>query len=139
MLSMLRLRRVTALVTTLLLAHLVWVGSGFACVVPATGHSAVAVMAGMDMSGDMPTADMVGMDMSATQHPGGESGPDHAPCTFPWAPDGCQSMAPCAPTALSSHAEALRVLHAVPSPVASLDVRTPPSVKSPPELPPPRA
>jgi hypothetical protein len=104
------------------------------------GHSAITAVASMDMPGDMPMADMPGMDMSgAQQQPGGESGHDHAPCTFPWAPDGCQSMAPCAPTALTSHAEALRVLHAVPSPVASLDVRTPASIKSPPELPPPRA
>ena len=135
--TMPRLTRITALFVSLLLAHLVWVGSGFACVMPGMGQSESAAMSGMDMRG----VDMAGMDMPshAEQHQSATPAHDHVPCKFPWAPDGCQSMAPCAPVALTSHAQSLRAPDSVPTSVASLVVLTPPSQVRPPELPPPRA
>ncbi len=94
-------------------------------------------MADMNMS----RMDMPGMEMpSGPQQPaGGAPEHDHAPCKFPWAPDGCQSMTPCAPLALTSYTQSLRAPDDVPSTVAPLVVLTPPSQVRPPELPPPRA
>ncbi len=93
------------------------------------------------MSGDMAGMDMPEMDMAGTgqKQSGKESEHHHAPCDFPWAPEGCQSMAPCAPIALASITEPLRTPDAMPSSVAPAGVLTPPSIKLPPELPPPRA
>lgn len=129
--------RLTALLVSLLFAHLMWIGSGFACVMPGTGHSEGAAMAGMSMPG----MDVADTDVPSTaQHaPDGAPQHDHAPCKFPWAPDGCQSMTPCAPLALTSHTQSLRALDAIPSSVASLLVLAPPSQVRAPELPPPKA
>ncbi len=139
-------RRITALVMSLLLAHLAWVGSGFACDMTTMAHSGSDAIAAMDMSDDMAGMDMTGMDMagmdmSGTTKPlsGSESEHHHAPCDFPWAPEGCQSMAPCAPIALAAVTELFARPDAKQSSVAALGVLTPPSIKRPPELPPPRA
>ncbi len=120
---------------TVLVAHLAWVGSGFAC--DMTGGAA---MAAPDMMADMSGMSMPGMDMTGMtqEKSGGESG-HHAPCDFPWVPEGCQSMTPCAPIALASASELLRAPDAMPSSIADLAVLTRPSIKLPPELPPPRA
>ncbi len=60
------------------------------------------------------------------------------PCPLPWAPDGCQTMAPCPVVALA----AILKLPALPSRVevspARLAVRTPPSRTRAPESPPPK-
>ena len=105
----------------LFLLQLVFVGSGYVCAMPHAG----------DTGGQM-----AGMAMHTDHH----APPDkQAPCRFPWAPDGCQSMAPCAPAALTSPTQ---VLSPAPQPVTivpALTVLTPPSQTSPPELPPPRA
>jgi hypothetical protein len=61
------------------------------------------------------------------------------PCRFPWAPDGCQSMVPCAPAALASSPAALNRGGPVPERIAVGVSLTPASVTTPPELPPPRA
>lgn len=138
-----RTRRLTALLVSFFLAHAMWAGSGFVCGMPAMGHT---VMTGMDMSSaDMAGMDMSGMHMSATpgqrssSDQGGAPKHDHAPCELPWAPNGCQSLSPCAPLALASNAEQPRVPDNVPLSVAPLTVLTPPSQARPPELPPPRA
>jgi len=62
-----------------------------------------------------------------------------APCKFPWAPDGCQSMVPCASAALASSAAAINRGRPLPQRVASVAAVAPLSVTTPPELPPPRA
>lgn len=130
-------RRVTALLVTFLLIHLTWVGSGFACVMPAMAHTP-AVTA---VQHAPPSADMAGMHMDGASVETSPSTPAHhdLPCRFPWAPDGCQSIAPCAPLAVASAVADTRVPHETPSAVAPQLVLTPPSRTTPPELPPPRA
>lgn len=128
-------RRLTAFALTLLLAQAAWVGSGFACALPAMGNAA-AVRA----SGEPSAAALAGM----TSAPAGrqfERAPayDHAPCPLPWAPDGCRSMTMCAPLALAAHDALLRAPDGVPASIAVLAVLTPPSEVRAPELPPPRA
>jgi hypothetical protein len=121
-----RLLRPLCAILMVVLLQLLLVESGYACL--ATGAAA----------GDNT---MAGMAMPA---PGsGNSAPaEHgspAPCRFPWAPNGCQTMAPCAPSVLAVGAMALPlpdVPHGTPvtrEPLAHV------SVSQPPELPPPRA
>jgi hypothetical protein len=130
-----RTQRICAFVTSLLFAHLLWAGSGFACTMPSAEHGAGASMAGMEMPGDMAS-----MDMGGTVRGQGDAAEHHhAPCESPSTSDDCQTMTPCAPLALASAEESLRTPHAVPSSVAPLVVLTPPSLASPPESPPPRA
>jgi hypothetical protein len=146
----LRIRRLTALLASFLLVHLLWAGSGFACGMPGDAQASAA-MAGMEMPGvEMPGMNMPGMDMSGTDMPRGPSPADampgdggsehhHAPCDLPWVPDGCQSMTPCAPLALTAHAEAFAP-PAVPfASITPLVVLAPPSRALTPESPPPRA
>ena len=130
-------RRVTAFFMTVLFAHVLWVGSGFACVMPETGHSSSSPMATMGMY----DPSMAGMDMpdAAGHSPGGEPAHDHAPCKLPWAPDGCSSMTPCAPIALASPTEPLGSPEIILPSIARLAVLTPPSQVRTPDLPPPRA
>jgi hypothetical protein len=133
------IRRLTAVLASLLYAQVLWAGSGFACAMasmPAAAHYPAASMAGMDMS-----ADMTGMEMpgASAQQSGEGTTHHHTPCESPSAPADCESMMPCAPLALASVEELPRAPHGVPSAVAPLTVLTPPSQVSPPELPPPRA
>lgn len=134
-----RYYRVTALVMSFSLANLAWVGSGFAC--DMTSPAGGVAMAGMDMAGNMAGMDMAGMDMTGTTktQSGEEPAHQHAPCDLPWAPGGCQSMAPCAPIALASIADPLRASATIPVAITALVVLTPPSIDLLPELPPPRA
>jgi hypothetical protein len=131
-----RARRISALLTSLLFAQLLWAGSGFACGMPGAAHAAGAAMAGMDMSGDM-----AGMDMSGMTAPeqGDLPAHHHTSCDTPAAPDDCQSMAPCAQAALASSADVSRTPDGLPTAVRPVSVLTPPSLVSPPESPPPRA
>jgi hypothetical protein len=115
-----RRRRWFATLAALFLLQLVFVESGYACAMPTMG-----------------TTPMAGMTMPA--HPGHEIPTDgHKPCRFPWAPDGCQSMAPCAPAALATASVTLAAAPQLVAVVPALIVRTPPSETPPPELPPPR-
>ena len=122
-----RLARPIAFLLTLVLLQLVLVESGYACRAPAGGSM----------------SEMAGMQMPA--------GPDHSssaprqqdhqdtPCRFPWAPTGCQTMAPCAPAALAvASADVVSGPQERTSP-ESLIVLAPPALTSAPELPPPRA
>lgn len=142
---MARIRRITALVVSLLLAQLLLVESGFACQMPNMERDATSAvvsagdMAGMDMSSmDMSSMDMSGMDMPGDAHDTDGSS-DEAPCRFPWAPAGCHSMAPCGPAALAVLTPALTLPKATPVAVLALTVLAPPSQARAPELPPPRA
>jgi hypothetical protein len=133
-----RPRRLTALLVSFFLLHAMWAGSGFACTMSAMGQSSRTTMAAMDMS----SADMTGMDMAGTAASGDMGhtpSHDHEPCNLPWAPAGCESMAPCGPTALASSPQLVRVPAAVPSAVSELAVLTPPSTNRSPEPPPPKA
>jgi hypothetical protein len=129
------MRRLTAFFLGLLLANLIWVGSGYACVMPGMGHSMGSTttadatgraMAEMNMAGTTATTDKPPQDQTP-------------PCRFPWVPDGCQSMTPCAPHAIIAHAFVLAMPNATPVRVAELAVLTPPSALRAPDLPPPRA
>src|SRR5579862_4534916 len=114
-------RRIVAALSAVFVLQLVFVGSGYAC--PRS-----------DAGGSM--ADM-GMAMA---HGGQPASPHHqTPCRFPWAPDGCRNMVPCAPAAIATPAQAVVDLPPLVASVPVLSVVTPPSVNSPPELPPPRA
>ena len=114
-----------------------WIGTGSACVMPnmAASHGS---MAGMNMSTG---AGMAGMDMTDTVGSGASQTPeqDHAPCQFPWAPNGCASMTPCAPVAIGSTQQVLRETLEPSVDVATLRVLMPPSRGHAPEPPPPRA
>jgi hypothetical protein len=127
--TMRRSRRSSALAALLLVLQFIVLGSGFVCVAPGMDDgTASAGMAQMDMSGGLPTP-------NAPRH----APSDRAPCSFPWAPANCSSMAPCAPAAVASPTVAL-----LPAPAAEYDVErlivlAPPSRSTPPELPPPRA
>lgn len=136
-----RSRSVIALLTNLLLIHVMWIGTGSACVMPDVVDSHHA-MAGMNMpAADMAGMDMSGMDMSdmgaPTDAPSSEH--DQTPCRFPWAPEGCQNMTPCAPLAIGSAQQILREVGEPPVHVATLRVLMPPSRGHAPEPPPPRA
>ena len=135
MTGMRRLRQATGLLASVFMLHLVLVGSGFACIMPA-----MDAMHGMAMSGSHQP--MGGADIAAK--PGvpesdESSAPADTACDFPWAPDGCQSMAPCAPTALTVTRSVVPTPLAMHQDVAWLAVLAPPSLRTPPELPPPRA
>jgi hypothetical protein len=137
-----RTRRLTALLSSVLFAHVLWAGSGFACVMPdmpRTGQPPSVTMAGMKATGDMSGMDMARMEMpdAAPQESDGQH--HHAPCDPSPAPDDCQTMTPCAPLALASTEGSMRVPDGVPSSVTPLRVLAPPSQVSPPESPPPRA
>lgn len=116
--------RLTGLFASMFLVAFVLVTSGFAC-------------------GDVGSSGtMVGMKMGAnhannTNSP--ESKPPVPPCKFPWAPDGCQSMAPCSPAAVASATTNRHSIVAVPERMAAGRQITPTSIANPPELPPPRA
>lgn len=115
-------RRIIAALSALLVFQLVFVESGYAC---SRMDSEMGAMAGMST----PSAVHVEGPAPAGQQP---------PCRFPWAPDGCQSMAPCAPATIVA---ASRMLSEPPAPIVAiplLAVLMPPSATSPPDLPPPR-
>ena len=116
--------RLIALSTSLLLASLVLVTSGFAC-----GSASKESMSGMQMGGSA----------SDAQHSTTTPTRPSPPCRFPWAPDGCQSMVPCAPAAVTSTALSLSGVGDYAVRVVTLVVITPPSGRPAPELPPPRA
>ena len=121
------LLRPVGLLLTLVLLQLVLLESGYACRVEA-GTAPAETMAGMDMPGAPATH-------SPKEQRGGQ--PD-GPCRFPWAPNGCQAMAPCAPAILLV-ARATDVSAMRTTPVSwTLELLVPPSVSRAPELPPPR-
>src|SRR5436190_3672767 len=134
-----RFRRVTAVFVSVFLANLTWVGSGYACVMPPMAHTVGASA----QSADVMTDDTAGMNMSQAapgmhQAARDSAPPQNAPCRFPWAPDGCVSMAPCAPVAVASHALVLDAPNVTPLDASAMTVLTPPSELPAPDVPPPR-
>jgi hypothetical protein len=119
---MYRGRRIMAALSALLLLQLVLVESGYAC---GRMDGAQGAMAGMSM----PASVHVGAPVPVGQQP---------PCRFPWAPDGCQSMAPCAPATIVPASQALSDPATPTAAIPVLAVLMPPSATSPPDLPPPR-
>lgn len=121
-------RRPIAILMSLVLAQLMLVLGGYACVMQGGGASATASMAGMSM----PMADEAA--------PAATSNGSQGPCEFPWAPGACQGMAPCAPAALIVASGAPDITSKrVPEAVAIETLLRPASVSLAPELPPPRA
>lgn len=103
---------------------------------------------GVAPSGSMPmpaptTMPMGDGQMGMAQPPrdaSSRSESDHqAPCRLPWVPDGCQAMAPCAPSAVVTAPVSLPQLTLAPADMRILAVLEPSSVSYLPELPPPRA
>ena len=127
-----RASRLTAALSGLLLSAMVVVTSGFACSNDAGG----VTMASMHMSGAATEAGQnVIASHSTAEHP--EHG--QAPCKFPWAPDGCQSMVPCSPSVIATPLMQLTSFSALPQSVVALVALQPHSEIPAPELPPPRA
>jgi hypothetical protein len=127
------LSRLTGLVSALCLVAFVLVTSGFACVDSAGRDT----MAEMGMTRSATNSGAIVHAIAATL-PASAPAPT-APCRFPWAPDGCQSMVSCAPAAIASAATTLGRISAVPERITVGVSLTPLSVTTPPELPPPRA
>lgn len=142
----------TGLLVHLLLLHLIVVGSGDACVLPAvasaahraasTAQSPASRAAAVDQPGE-PAGGMGDMNMgeAAGTSTGGApcgapAGQRHAPQPTP----GCQSMAPCAPAALTSAPQTIeRAATPVAMRVAGPLVLRPHSRVTAPEPPPPKA
>lgn len=121
--------RLAGICLSLILFQLVLVEGGFGCRATDPGGAAAVASTTMPMPGHS-----AGMDMT-----GGSGRDGQPPCRFPWAPDGCQSMAPCAPPALVSARIVLAQGALAPTNTPVLTVHAPISPTRQPELPPPRA
>ena len=121
--------RLAGLFTSVFLAAFVLVTSGFVCLAPSDSQSMTAMGMTSAHAAGQATAQIVAPVQKAPA----------APCKFPWAPDGCQSMVPCAAAALAAASAELNNGGLVPGRVASAVALAPLSVTTPPELPPPRA
>lgn len=120
--------RLVGLLVSLCLAAFMLVASGFTCIASASSES----MAAMGMTSPTAASQTHAQDHAPVQQP-------VPPCKLPWAPDGCQSMVPCAPAALASSAVDLnRIVSPSERAIADLP-EAPTSVTRAPELPPPRA
>ena len=134
-----RTRRITALFAVLLLANLIRVGSGFACVMPMSTDAMGSMDDDAAATSNVAAGGMA--DMPGMAAPARDANPAHQdmPCKFPWAPDGCQLMTPCAPIAMASFEVSIQLPNAAPLAPDQLVVLTPPSAVRSPDLPPPRA
>lgn len=95
-----------------------------------------ASIAGMET----PVQGMAGVEMASTAGiPGDESPREQAPCDAPWAPPGCELMAPCPLVAVTSLAPVLRTIAGVPLLIPADVELMPASQTRAPELPPPKA
>ena len=133
-----RIRRATALLVILLLAQLTLVGSGFTCLADpmAGGGNEMASMPGMEgMAG--PMSDMDGSRSNNTDPR--PSTPSSDSCDFPWAPQGCALMVPCAPHAIATRPVGSEAPGAPGHAELAWQLDTPPSAVRTPDTPPPRA
>lgn len=130
MTSMRRIRAFAAVATAGLFFQVILAGSGFTCVMPVAAHA--------DKGAAVADRDMAGMQMPVSDQSAPNSS-DDTPCHLPWAPAGCQPMAPCTPavmiSAMVTFDASARVVEAVREQYAV----APPTRTVPPELPPPRA
>jgi SAM-dependent methyltransferase len=135
-----RFRRATALLVILLLVQLTLVGSGFTCLpdAAAASGSEMASMPGMTgMGGPGAMSDMNGSrSNTADSEP---ATPSSDSCNFPWAPQGCSLMVPCAPHAMATARVASEAQGAPQHAELAWELDTPPSAILPPDPPPPRA
>ena len=130
--KMRRSSRLVAALSGLFLSATVLATSGFVCANDANG----AKMASMQMTGyDGDAGRIVAVSHFSARHPE----KSHAPCKFPWAPDGCQSMVPCSPSVIATPLMQLMSFFALPQSVVAVVALKPPSEIPAPELPPPRA
>jgi len=122
-----RFVRAAAVTLVVALLQLVLLESGYACLAMPAGPGDVA-MAGMSMpaEGESPSNPT-------------DAGEDQAPCEFPWAPNGCETMAPCAPAAVTTVATQPAPDSRLEDGPLTLVELTPSSPSRAPELPPPRA
>lgn len=120
--------RPVSVLVTLVLLHLVLVESGYACrMTPAdAGRSS---MAGMQMAGDE----------HATPDAPAQQDEQQMPCHLPWATSSCQTMATCAPTALTVASSATASVARTRLAPRTLKQLAPLSLTSAPDVPPPRA
>jgi len=132
-------RRFVGAFVHLLMLHLLLVGSGDACVLPAVARAAHSLSA----ADGTPAGDMTGMAMPSHSAPSdgrecdGSGGP---PTGHEQPAPACQSMAPCAPAALAATPAAVeRPTTLVEAGPLGVVVLVPPSRTSAPEPPPPRA
>jgi hypothetical protein len=124
-----RLVRPVAFLLSFVLLQLVLVESGYACRMPMDGAPQGSAMAGMQMPGSADHS-----PSAPAQHDQQES-----PCRFPWAPNGCQTMAPCAPAAVTVASTVIASFVPAGNAPEQLVLLAPPALTSAPELPPPRA
>ncbi len=112
--------------------QLVLARDGTTCVMPGAEHQ------GMEMATAAQTAgDMSGMNMSHDASPDGA--PQESSCDHESAATACLVMAPCASGFVAVAATVDDDSHALPERIAVATVVMPPSLNTPPELPPPRA
>ena len=127
-----RRTRIVALLLSFSFAlQLVLARDGTTCVMPGAKH------AGMEM----PTVaqapiDMSAMDMSSVASP--DAAPQESSCNHESATTACLVMAPCASGFLAIAATVNEDAGALPERIAVTTVVMPPSLTTPPELPPPR-
>ena len=133
-----RTRRITALFAVLLLANLIRVGSGFACVMPMSTDAMGSMDDDAAATSNVAAGGMA--DMPGMAAPARDANPAHQemPCKFPWAPDGCRLMTPCAPLALASVDPVLVQPNVLAVQPERLIVLTPHSAVRAPDRPPPR-
>jgi hypothetical protein len=120
--------RPISVLVTLVLLHLILAESGYACRI-APADAARDSMAGMQM----PTAEHATPDAPTQQ------GEQQMPCHLPWATSGCQTMATCAPTALTVASGATAPFARARVTPRTLEQLAPLSLTSAPDVPPPRA
>lgn len=130
MVTMRRFRAFAAVASAGLFFQLILAGSGFACVMPAMSHAEK----GMAQAGGA----MAGMEMPVSEQSAPNSS-DETPCHLPWAPAGCQPMAPCAPAVMTSAMVTFDAPAPVVETVREQHAVAPPTRTIAPELPPPRA
>lgn len=128
--------RPLALLLGVVLLHLVFVESGYACqMLP----SVMSAPAGARMDAGVRTGMQMTAGSAAAVAPGSDPAQHRPPCRFPWAPDGCQFAGPCAPAALASGVVILRPTASARSAPPRAAPLAPTFLRLPPELPPPRA
>src|SRR5207244_12995989 len=109
---------------------------GLACGSGGAPHPSTGGLA--SVAAEAPSDDMADMPGMAAPERGSSTDEQKMPCKFPWAPDGCRPMTPCAPLALACADPVLVQPNVLAVPPERLIVLTPPSAVRAPDCPPPR-
>jgi hypothetical protein len=115
------------------LFHLAVVTSGVGCGIAMHGSTAMGLME-MGAMADTPTRTSAHGAVVVTAPI-----PKNVPCRLPWAPDGCQTMAQCAPAAMQCAVVSYSEPTIAPDGSRMVNVAAPESLTRAPEPPPPRA